>query len=83
MALLHPPHYFASTETVPADSLTWSTVGLAKFVTLSSLAGVKRLQTTLNATLLGVYRNDTFIDSTDHLCFTKPKHRRLAWTPTH
>ena len=37
-----------STETVSAqrDSLTWSTVGLAKFVTLCSLAGVKRLWTT-------------------------------------
>ena len=47
MALLHPPHYFASTETVPADSLTWSTVSLAKFVPLSSLASVKRLWTKL------------------------------------
>ena len=38
-----------STETVSAhrDSLTWSTVGLAKFVTLGSLAGVRRLWTSL------------------------------------
>jgi hypothetical protein len=37
MILRHSHNYIASTETVPADSLTCSTVGLAKFVTLCSL----------------------------------------------
>ena len=46
MTIVQPHNYIASTETVPADSLTWSTVGLAKFVTLGSLAGGQRLWAT-------------------------------------
>jgi hypothetical protein len=37
MTLIQPHNYIASTETVPADPLTWSIVGLAKFMTLGSL----------------------------------------------
>ena len=47
MILRHSQNYIASTETVPADSLTSSTVGLAKFVILNGQAGIKRLSTNL------------------------------------
>ena len=47
MTLRHSHNYIASTETVSADSLTWSKVGLAKFVILNGQAGIKRLSTNL------------------------------------
>jgi hypothetical protein len=47
MTLVQPHNYIASTETVPADSLTCSTVGLANFVILNGQAGIERLSTNL------------------------------------
>ena len=49
MTLRQSHNYIASTETVPADSLTWYTVGLAKLVILNGQAGINAYRPTYDS----------------------------------